>query len=387
MPQRKIFEDVNSLTDSGQTAGRRRPTRLAPVDFGPVRALLSVVLLLVLLVVLVGGMTRHTDSGLSITEWRPISNILPPLSVDDWNEAFASYQQTAEFRLQNSNMGLDDFKQLFWWEWAHRLLGVLTGVVWAAGFATLLVWRKVPAGWHTRILLVGGLGALQGIVGWWMVSSGLVADRVDVAGYRLAVHLLLALALIGLLVWYIMRSRRQPSELLQARRSRDNSITNWSMVGVGLILLQSAIGALLAGADGGAAFPTWPLMNGEVFPSDGFDLQPITTNFLENPSLLHFNHRLSGYLLAAFVTVFWWRSRRSPHWSVRAAVTWLTVLVWCQVVVGIVTALLAVPVWLAMIHQLMAVALLVLAVGAVFHASYPDTSIRRGRGLTGTSPG
>ncbi|MCY4542366.1 MAG: COX15/CtaA family protein [Rhodobacteraceae bacterium] len=377
MPPRKIFEEVASRPEAERTARPASRTRLGKFDYRPLRLYLATLLLLVVAMVLLGGITRHTDSGLSITDWRPVANILPPLSQEAWQAAFDSYRQTPEFKLQNSAMTLVEFKSIYWWEWGHRLTGMLTGLVWAVGYALLHFLGKLPAGWHGRMLVLGGIGALQGVIGWWMVSSGLTGDRVDVAATRLAVHLVLALGIISLIVGFTMQTRRQPSELMQARRHQDSVLVKWSVAMVLLVFLQSAMGALLAGVDGGSAFPTWPLMNGQVFPSDALAMQPVLANFIENPNLLHFNHRLGGYILLVVATMFWWRSRHCPQPSVRDAIKWLMAFVWIQAFAGIATALVAATFAMAMLHQLLAVAVVVLATSAMFNCRFPGSAIRR----------
>jgi heme a synthase len=158
----------------------------------------------------VGGLTRLTDSGLSITEWRPVTGAMPPMSAEAWDSEFQRYREIPEYQLQNKGMSLEEFKVIYWWEWGHRQLGRLIGVVWFVGFVGFAVARQIPSGWTGRLFLLGVLGGLQGAIGWWMVSSGLSGDRVDVASYRLATHLGLAFVILGFLAWYIFLLGRSP---------------------------------------------------------------------------------------------------------------------------------------------------------------------------------
>ncbi len=183
------------------------------------RAWLIALFVLLVALIAVGGATRLTDSGLSITEWRPVLGALPPLSDADWQAEFALYQATPEYQLQNRGMSMAEFQVIYWWEWGHRQLARFIGLVWAVGFLGFAVLRKMPPGWWPRLLLLGVLGGLQGAIGWWMVASGLVGDRVDVAPYRLAIHLGLAFLILGLIAWYVMKLSRPARDLLQARRA------------------------------------------------------------------------------------------------------------------------------------------------------------------------
>src|SRR6056297_2053808 len=202
--KRSIFEEVGTGTRKAASAG-------GAIDRGrggardAVRLWLLVLFALVVLMIAVGGLTRLTDSGLSITEWRPVTGAIPPLSDAAWLSEFDRYQQIDEFQRQNSDMTLAEFKVIYWWEWGHRQLGRVIGLVWAAGFVGFLATRKMPQGWTGRLLLLGALGGLQGAIGWWMVSSGLAPGMLDVASYRLAVHLGLAFLILALIAWYVYR--------------------------------------------------------------------------------------------------------------------------------------------------------------------------------------
>ncbi|HBN29783.1 MAG TPA: heme A synthase, partial [Rhodobacteraceae bacterium] len=295
--KRNIFEDVaadgpqanipkTSLIDGDKNRSRRR-----------IRIWLHVLLALVAVMIVVGGLTRLTDSGLSITEWKPVTGAVPPLSEAAWNEAFTKYQQTPEFRLQNSAMTVAEFKSIYWWEWAHRQLGRVIGLVWAVGFLWFLARRQIPTGWTGRLVLIGALGGLQGAIGWWMVSSGLTGRMVDVASYRLAIHLGLAFIIMGLIVWYSMLLKSGDGDLMQARRNREGGLARLA-TWLGLAaFLQILLGALVAGIDAGRGYIDWPWMNGEFLPSESFDYSPLWTNFFENPALVQFDHRMLGYLV------------------------------------------------------------------------------------------
>ena len=178
--------------------------------------------------IVVGGLTRLTDSGLSITEWKPVTGALPPMSAGAWDSEFEKYKQIPEYIEQNAGMSLSEFKFIYWWEWGHRQLGRLIGLVWAAGFGYFMVRRQIPTGWTPRLLFIGTLGGLQGFIGWWMVSSGLEEGMLDVASYRLATHLGLAFVILALITWYVLRLSRREAELLQARRSGDARLANLS---------------------------------------------------------------------------------------------------------------------------------------------------------------
>ena len=210
---RSIFEEVASddkakvaapqpgLIDSGKKTGR-----LA------IRAWLIVLFALVLLMIVVGGLTRLTDSGLSITEWNPVSGALPPTSAEVWESEFEKYKAIPEYQLQNKGMTLAEFKRIYWWEWGHRQLGRIIGLVWAAGFVFFWATKRIPTGWTQRLVLLGILGGAQGAIGWWMVSSGLSGDRLDVASYRLAIHLGLAFVILGLIANYVFLLSRRDAE-------------------------------------------------------------------------------------------------------------------------------------------------------------------------------
>ena len=218
--KRNIFEDVSDPSEvrpkpeGGVIDAAKKGAR------GPIRLWLMVLFGLVVLMIVVGGLTRLTDSGLSITEWNLVTGMVPPLSQAVWDVEFTKYQALCEFMEQNFDMTLDEFKVIYWWEWGHRQLGRFIGLVWGLGFLAFYVTKRIPRGWTGRLLAVGALGGLQGAIGWWMVYSGVGECRVDVSSLRLAVHLGLAFLILGVLAWYIQLLGLSEAELLQARRGR-----------------------------------------------------------------------------------------------------------------------------------------------------------------------
>ncbi len=348
---------------------------------GGLRVWLAILFALVVAMIAVGGLTRLTDSGLSITEWRPVTGALPPMNAADWQAEYAKYQASPEFQLQNHQMDLAEFKTIYWWEWGHRQLGRVIGLVWAVGFALFGATRRIPRGWTGRLALLGALGALQGAIGWWMVASGLTGRMVDVASYRLATHLGLAFVILGLIAWFMLSLARTEPALLQARRLREARLFSLATGLMHLAFLQILLGALVAGIDAGRAFPTWPLMGDSFLPADAFYLPeggPAVLAFFENPGLVQFMHRMAGYLLLAFAVLAWAKGQRSAHPATRAAFAWMATAVFAQVVLGIVTVLHAAPLALGLLHQIGAVAVWVVILRARHRAQYPIVQSIRG---------
>ena len=373
--KRSIFEEVGSDTRPETRAGgidaAKRGSR------GAVRIWMILLFLLVAAMIVVGGMTRLTDSGLSITEWKPLSGALPPLSQADWEAEFALYQQIPQFTEMNSWMELADFKQIYWWEWSHRQLGRVIGLVWALGFFGFWAAGKIPPGWRGKAFLVGVLGGLQGAIGWWMVHSGLGEGMLSVASYRLATHLGLAFIILGLLAWYIFLLGREERDLMQARRAREAKQFSLATGWMHFAFLQIILGALVAGIDAGRSYTDWPTMGGQFFPPYAFDIEPLWRNFLENPGLVQFIHRMSGYLLLIFGTVVFLRGRRSANPATRRAFTAAYIALWGQIALGVAAVMTAAHLHVAITHQVVAVLLWVLILRARFAAAYPvSTSVR-----------
>jgi cytochrome c oxidase assembly protein subunit 15 len=374
MSKRSIFEDVGG--------GKAAPAAAAPAGSREARGAIALWLLalalLVAVMVLVGGLTRLTDSGLSITEWAPVMGAMPPLSEADWRAAFAAYQQTTEFQEQNAWMTLADFKPIFWWEWGHRLLGRLIGGVWLVGFLAFLLTRRIPAGWAGRLVLPGVLGGLQGAVGWWMVVSGLTG-RLDVASYRLALHLGLAFVIFTVLIWLALRIRLDDVALLKARRRRLPALMGVAGALTALVFLQILAGALVAGIDAGRGYVDWPLMQGQFLPGESFEMTPLWVNFFENPALVQFIHRMLGYLVLALAIVFALRCGRSGHGVTRNLGRWAGVAILAQVLIGIVTVMHASPLGIAIFHQAGALVVMAVLIRAKFEIAYPgEQTIARG---------
>ena len=384
--KRSIFEEVG--------AGQKAP--VAPVGGGidarprgarrGIRLWLVALFLLVATMIVVGGLTRLTDSGLSITEWKPVTGALPPMDEASWQAEFAKYQAIPEYQLQNKGMTLDSFKAIYWWEWGHRQLGRLIGLVWLVGFIGFALVRGIPPGWTGRLLLLGALGGAQGAVGWWMVSSGLTGAMLDVASYRLATHLGLAFVILGFIAWYVFLLGRSEAELMTARRGREGKLFSLSTGLMHFAFLQILLGALVAGIDAGRAFPTWPLMNGTFFPADAFYVPdgnggtlPVWHAFFENPGLVQFIHRMSGYLLFVFGIVVWLRGRKSSYQATQAAFHQVMAMLVLQMGLGIATVLTVAHVDVAITHQIGAVILWVLVLRARHLSQYPIAgSIREG---------
>jgi len=377
--KRSIFEDVDAA------GARPQPARGGLIDARPrgarraVRWWLMLLFALVVVMIAVGGLTRLTDSGLSITEWKPVTGALPPLNAADWQAEFQKYQRIPEFQLQNRNMTMGEFQFIYWWEWSHRQIGRLVGLVWALGFAGFLATRRMPPGWTGRLLLLGALGGLQGAIGWWMVSSGLGGDRLDVASYRLATHLGLAFAILGLIAWYVFLLGRSDVELIQARRARDAKLTSLSTGLMHFAFLQILLGALVAGIDAGRNYTDWPLMAGGFLPPQPFDIQPLWRNFFENDGLVQFIHRIAAYLLFAFGIVAWRRATRSANAATRFAFNAVMAMLVVQLLLGIATVLYGAPWPIAIVHQLGAVVLWVLILRARHLSIYPRAQSVRGR--------
>ncbi|MDH2328395.1 COX15/CtaA family protein [Cereibacter sp. SYSU M97828] len=384
MAKRSIFEEVGDQAKAGPvTGGIDRKTGGAR---GAIRLWLVLLFLLVAAMIVVGGMTRLSDAGLSITEWKPVTGALPPLDQAAWEAAFRLYQDSPQYRLMNQGMTLDAFKTIYWWEWGHRQLGRVVGLIWALGFVGFWIAGKIPAGWKGRLLLVGALGGLQGGIGWWMVASGLVGDMTSVASYRLATHLGLAFVILGFLAWYILLLGRTEGALLQARRVREAKLFSMSTGLLHFCFLQILLGALVAGIDAGRGFPTWPLMNGQFFPADAFYVPdgaggslPVWHAFFENPGLVQFIHRMSGYLLFVFAIVVWSRGRTSPNRVTRGAFHVVMAMTVAQMLLGIFAALTGAHLHVAITHQIGAILLWVFILRARYLAQYPLVgSIRKG---------
>lgn len=382
MPEkRKLFEEVGSSSPAPVPSGGLIGDGSGARDRAAVRIWLLVIFLLVAAMIVVGGLTRLTDSGLSITEWAPIRGAIPPLSDADWAEEFAKYQASPEYQLQNKGMELDAFKTIYWWEWGHRFLGRVVGVVWAIGLLGLTLTRRVPRGWIGRLIGLGALGGLQGFIGWWMVSSGLKGSMVDVASYRLAIHLGLAFIILGLTSWYILSLARSETELIQARRAGEPVLGARAVGLMHLAFLQILMGALVAGIDAGRGFPTWPDMNGTFFPADAFYVpgKSALWAFLDNPGLVQFNHRILGYLLVIFGLFAWFRARKSAYAATRQAYGLVAIMLVLQACIGIAAVLTLAHINVAITHQIGAILLWVLVIKARHRSIYPlSGSIRKG---------
>ena len=374
---RNIFEDVDidkpndSSFKGGYIDQGRDEWRLG------VSRWMKILFILVFLMVLVGGLTRLTDSGLSITEWNVIKGAIPPLSDIAWALEFDKYKNIPEYQLQNKGMSLGDFKVIYWWEWGHRQLGRFVGLVWLIGFVYLNLRKKIPNAWKFRMLFVGLLGGLQGAIGWWMVSSGLVGRMVDVASYRLATHLGLAFIILGTLFWFVMRVERTDVDLMQSRRRSNLQSIRWTSLLLVLSFWQILLGALVAGIDAGRGYIDWPMMNGEFLPSESFDYNPLWTNFFENPALVQFNHRILGYVLMALGIAAWFKSRSIAHRKLRIGFKAILIMMVAQMVLGIVTVMYAAPWYIAIFHQIGAVVLIVFILQTKFIANFPqEQSVR-----------
>ena len=318
----------------------------------PVRIWLYIIAALVLLMVIVGGITRLTDSGLSITSWEPISGTIPPLSDADWQREYEAYRQIPQFQVNNHWMTVEDFKSIFWWEWAHRFLGRFIGAAFAIPFLVFLFQRRFSwklAGPLAGLFLLGGL---QGVVGWWMVSSGLV-DRVDVSQYRLATHLFTASLLFIALVFVARWIDPRPVNWTVSAGERAGGILL-----LVLLLVQLVAGAFVAGLDAGFAYNTWPLMDGALIPDGLGVLDPFWRNLFENALTVQFVHRCIAYVIVLYVALRLWQQSRLGFGGASAWLPRLGLMILLQVALGIATLLSVVPIHLAVTHQAMAFMLL-----------------------------
>ncbi len=332
----------------------------APDRFRCVRRWLWLVAALILAMVVVGGATRLTESGLSITEWKPVTGALPPLNDADWREAFEKYQQIPQYRELFPDMDLARFKTIYAWEWSHRLLGRLLGLIFAVPFLWFFAHGKITGSLRWRLAGVFALGALQGFVGWWMVSSGLV-HRVEVAQERLALHLLLASVTFAAVLWTAAGLQPNYRDSLGAGAIRLR--TEASAI-LALALVQIGLGGLVAGLRAGLVYNEWPLMDGRLIPPFDhlFRLTPWSANFLDNVTMVQFQHRMVAYLLLALAFSHAIHAQKSALGRRAARRSILLVLfVLLQAGLGITTLVLAVPLWAALAHQAMAMAVLGMA--------------------------
>jgi len=378
-----VFEEIGpeekASSDNGQVIkpgilSRSKNNKLNKMIFFYLISLLTLVFLMILL----GGLTRLTDSGLSITEWKPLTGVIPPLNVTSWLNEFLKYSETSEFKLQNINMSLEEFKVIYYWEWAHRQLGRLIGLVWFLGFFLFLVWHKVSASWRTRFLILGVLIGVQGFLGWWMVSSGLENMMVDVASYRLAVHLTTAFTIFGLIFWYTLKSSRTEADLIQSQRYSNKKLKILISGLLYLLYIQIFLGGLVAGIDAGTSYTDWPLMGGEVFPSLAFEFQPIWINFLESEALVQFNHRVVGYIIAILTFYIWLKSRYLGNKKLRVFYTMTLIAIFLQILLGVITVRYAAPWHLAIVHQFGAIVLVSIVIKSRFETMFPSFQSVRG---------
>lgn len=313
-----------------------------------VAAWLFVCCALVFAMVVVGGVTRLTHSGLSITEWQPIMGTLPPLTDAQWQEAFAKYQLTPEYRQVNHDMNLHAFKGIYWWEYSHRLLGRAIGAVFLGPLLWFMVRRRISRAMLPKLFGIFVLGGLQGAMGWYMVQSGLVDDP-RVSQFRLTAHLGLALVIFAAMFWTALSLVRPKP----ARAPALQPLRRWSAIVATLVFLTALTGGLVAGIRGGFAYNTFPLMNGRIVPPEIMMIDPWYRNFFYNMATVQFDHRLMAWGLALMIPVFYWRVRVAGAVPVRirTGANLLIALLLLQIALGVSTLLLVVPLTLAAAHQ------------------------------------
>lgn len=313
---------------------------------------------LVILMVAIGGATRLTGSGLSITEWRPVTGAIPPIGDASWAAEFARYQGSSQYENLTRGLTLSDFKFIYWWEWSHRQLGRLIGLVFFLPLAWFYWIGMVRARLALALLGIGALGGLQATVGWIMVASGLEPGMVAVAPIKLTLHLLIASVILGLIVWVAAGIGREQ------RRAEPSRVAWFAVALLVLVVVQIALGGLVAGAKAGLTYNTWPLMDGQIVPSAEtlFVVRPWFENLVDNPALVQFDHRVTAYLVVALALWGAISARRSgaDRPAARRA-TALAGIALAQMALGITTLLLAVPLWAGLAHQLLAMTLLAMA--------------------------
>lgn len=345
-------QTVSTLAQTPQQASRTARHRTQ------IRIWLYAICLLILAMVVVGGATRLTESGLSITEWKPIHGMIPPLSEAEWLEEFDKYRQIPQYQLINKGMSLEEFQFIFWWEWAHRQLGRFIGVAFALPLMFFWATGRIE-GWLKPWLVLGlALGGLQGAVGWWMVASGLV-ERTDVSQYRLATHLTLACIIFAYIFWLA----RRLAPHAEATPGDGRKLARFGRIVISLVFLQIFLGGLVAGLNAGLTFNTWPLMDGQIIPAGLLAMDPAWRNFFENVMTVQFQHRLGAYVLTlAAIGLLVMTFRTNAHKGLRRTAFVLAGAVLLQAAIGIATLLLHVKLDVALTHQAMAVIVLGLSV-------------------------
>ena len=365
---RKLFEEIEERSDITKASSIEN---VSIEQTSWLSIWLWTLLVSLISLILVGGWTRLTDSGLSIVEWKPITGMIPPFNSEGWIVEFEKYKNIPEFKLVNFDITMEEFQFIYWWEWGHRQLARFIGLVWFVGFLLLWKMKQIPERWTFYFFGIGLLGALQAFLGWWMVSSGLDGQVVDVFSYRLAIHLTMAFLILALIFWAILFHSENSAKIFESRRYRNKFSVN-VLAGLGVLCyVQLALGALVAGIDAGRAYNDWPLMNGKWIPVDLFEYEPFITNFFENSGLVQFNHRLTAYLLFIVVSIIWWANRRNPYLKIRVATNYLMIIVVVQMFLGVITVLYSAPLSLASLHQFTAILFILAYINLLFKTYYP----------------
>ena len=302
---------------------------------------------LIFIMVVVGGITRLTHSGLSISNYKLISGTLPPMNEMEWQEAFDLYKQYPEYQKLHNHFGLEEFKDIYFWEWLHRFIGRMIGLVFFIPFVYFLIKKQLSKSTIKKSLILMVLGGFQGFLGWWMVKSGLV-DRPNVSHYRLAVHLTTAFITFAYTFWVAM------DLMFPNTKDIDKKLRNLIRWGVAVLLLQIIYGAFVAGLDAGFIHNHWPMMSeGKLMHETVYtEINPVYKNFIEGRSGVQFVHRTLAYVVVIFILVIWYKAKRLSLTEFQnKGINWLLILVGVQFLLGVLTIMLAVPVWLGVLHQ------------------------------------
>lgn len=352
------------------------PTQYSPLILQDRRAIalwLAACVALVAMMVVLGGYTRLSGSGLSITEWKPIHGVIPPLGAGEWEEEFAAYRASPQYIKINSGMSLEEFKRIYWPEYLHRLLGRIIGLTVLAPLIFFALRRSISIRFALRIAFITALGGLQGLVGWLMVESGL-SHHPYVSHVRLALHLSIAFAILGLLLWSYLDAREPPPQASLFPKAGKNIPTNlrrrlnlWFF----LLCLQIIYGALVAGMHAGLIYNTYPTMNGQWIPDGLLRLDPLPRNAVENVTFVQFTHRWLAVLVVV-VFLLWWQAARRHGAHLSRLCTAIAAAIILQITLGILTLLHMVPLTLALLHQALAMVLFGLAVVLLYRVYAPQ---------------